>query len=153
MTRAIAGVSDLRKAVQALADASSMRAAASEIGLTYTALRWFLRGGSPQSATLERLITWQASRLSKSGPRPSDAKLAASTIGEFLGHTSSTIRTQRAHAVVDAVMVRVPPAERMSVATELAGALAGFAAESIDRTPLPPAASRKRKKKPKQSNS
>lgn len=56
------GVATLRAAAQRRADDTSLRATAAEIGMSYTGLRGFLRGGKPHPETLRRLVVWYARR-------------------------------------------------------------------------------------------
>ncbi len=51
-------MSVVRAAVQNRADTTSLHATAEEIGLSYTGLRGFLKGGKPQPKTRELLLGW-----------------------------------------------------------------------------------------------
>lgn len=59
------GVATLRAAARLRAEQSSLRNTAAEIGMSYTGLRGFLRGGTPQPETLRRLVAWYARSRSR----------------------------------------------------------------------------------------
>lgn len=54
------GIGTVREAVRQRVDSSSLRAVATEIGMSWSGLRSFLQGGSPHPATREKLIAWYA---------------------------------------------------------------------------------------------
>ena len=62
----------LRAAAQTAVDASSIRSVAAQMGLSFTALRWFLRGGTPQAASQKRLYEWFVA-----GPKPTTSPIKA----------------------------------------------------------------------------
>ena len=60
------GVATLRTAAQRRAGETSLRSTAAEIGMSYTGLRGFLKGGKPHPETLRRLVAWYAGRSGRS---------------------------------------------------------------------------------------
>src|ERR1044071_4560951 len=52
------GMARIREAVAERVAASSLRAVATEIGMSWSGLRKFLRGGSPHRATAQKLLAW-----------------------------------------------------------------------------------------------
>lgn len=51
-------VSRIREAARARAAATSMRAAAAEVGMSFAAFRDFLSGSEPYQANRDRLLAW-----------------------------------------------------------------------------------------------
>jgi hypothetical protein len=71
------GIAAIRKAAKLRAQDTSLHAAASEIPMSYTAFRHFLKGSKPQPRTLNRLVRWYAeARTGKAGPKPDDVDAA-----------------------------------------------------------------------------
>lgn len=103
----------LRRAAAARVDATSLRGAAREIGMSPTGLRKFLDGTTPHAVTLRRLRTWYLHHASASAGA--------------LSHTDA--------AVALAVLTQgLPPGLRR----ELAGAVLDALARAYDASRLPP---------------
>lgn len=79
----------IRAAAKKHAEATSLRSAAADIGLSFTGFRAFLAGGKPHPKTRTRLITWYAehrkpSRRSTRVITRDDAVLGATLLGLYV---------------------------------------------------------------------
>jgi len=57
-SKAVFDIARIRAAARARADATSRRAAATEIGMSLTGFLAFLKGGKPHPRTREKLVEW-----------------------------------------------------------------------------------------------
>ncbi|MHB1210588.1 MAG: hypothetical protein ACYC1I_12925 [Acidimicrobiales bacterium] len=79
----------IRVAAKKHADATSLRSAAADIGLSFTGFRAFLAGGKPHPRTRARLVSWyvehrKSSRRSTRGITRDDAELGICLLGLYL---------------------------------------------------------------------
>ena len=78
-------IDKVRAAASTRVEKSSLRAVASEIGISWRGLQYFLDGKEPRVATGKKLMSWYtAQRQRKSGPQISaaDLRAAAQTLGD-----------------------------------------------------------------------
>lgn len=79
----------IRVAAKKHADATSLRSAAADVGLSFTGFRAFLAGGKPHPKTRARLVSWyvehrKPSRRSTRRITRDDAELGVSLLGLYL---------------------------------------------------------------------
>lgn len=79
----------IRAAAKKHADATSLRSAAADIGLSFTGFRAFLAGGKPHPKTRARLVSWyvehrKSSRRSTRGLTREDAELGVCLLGLYI---------------------------------------------------------------------
>ncbi len=79
----------IRLAAKKHADATSLRSAAADVGLSFTGFRAFLAGGKPHPKTRARLVSWyvehrKSSRRSTRRITRDDAELGVSLLGLYL---------------------------------------------------------------------
>ena len=79
----------IRAAAKKHADATSLRSAAADIGLSFTGFRAFLVGGKPRHKTRTRLVTWYAEhrkpkQRAARGLTVADAELGATLVGLYI---------------------------------------------------------------------
>jgi hypothetical protein len=117
------GIGVIRAAAQTRADGSSLRTVAKEIGLSYTGLRAFLRGGKPQAETRRRLVAWYGRLKSGSASYPSP-ELAVDLLLNYIRQagTPQLIR-ERIEDVGEALASQLTDGERSLVVPSLVEAL------------------------------
>ena len=94
----------LRGALQKRVDESSLRAMEAETGISFSNIRSFLRGASPQRATREKLVRWYYSR-GKGVPTipPDDVANAVALLRVYFRDESKplAVRERRRREVMD----------------------------------------------------
>jgi len=80
------GMSVIRQAARRRAKATSIRALADEIGMSYTGCRAFLGGGKPHPETRRRLVAWYSALKAGSALRSSieDMDLAVDLLVRYI---------------------------------------------------------------------
>lgn len=98
---ALAGVRDaLRKRV----DETSLRAVADEVGMSFSGLRSFLEGGTPQRRTLEKLFRWYYLRSTRqTAAAREDVEAAIALVLGYLHDESKprSVRERRLREVIE----------------------------------------------------
>lgn len=116
------GVEVLRFAAQKRAEATSIRATAAEIGMSYTGFRAFLQGGKPHRETRRRLAAWYAIMQSRSGTGigAEDVAAAAEVFAAYLRQagTPKLVR-ERIAVLVDSLVGEFDTTGRQTIVPQL----------------------------------
>lgn len=97
------GIEAIRGLVLRKNERQSLRQLAGEIGISYTGLRFFLRGSKPQPETLRRLVAWYGGARSGlvEAVRLEDVRAAVTLIARHVQTSATpTLRRQRLEAVI-----------------------------------------------------
>lgn len=109
MTGAGQGVAGLRSQVRQAVEASSLRAVAEEIGMSWSGLRSFLEGTTPHPSTIAKLLAWSGTKRTAS-PSRRDMLSAIEVMADYIeGVPSPEGRRKRLLGVLSALTERVGP--------------------------------------------
>ena len=102
------GVSVIRSAAKERAESTSLHSTASEIPMSYTAFRNFLKGGKPHPRTLSKLVEWYVgTRSGAAGPSANDVEAAISLLAHHIGRVDESREfSKRLADVIDRLEAR-----------------------------------------------
>lgn len=127
MPRRVAqGIEAIREAARARAEASSLRSAAEEIGLSYTGFRAFLQGGKPHPETRQRLVAWftRQQGVRANPPARTEHHLGVELVLAYLQESPTPkVLRQRATAIAQALGQGMTDGERSVVVPAIASTL------------------------------
>lgn len=116
------GLAAIRALAFSRSEQQSLRKVAREIGISYTGLRFFLKGSKPQSETLRRLVAWYGTAKG-SGTQvvdPQDVRVAVSMLSRYLQTTPTpSQRKQRFESMIRALLSELDPQDRRLLLTGL----------------------------------
>lgn len=96
------GLETVREAIRRRVEETTLRAVADEVPMSFSGLRSFLKGGTPQPATRAKLVAWYAH--SRGGKRISkgDIEAALNLIQAYIAEApTSQLRDRRRRQVMD----------------------------------------------------
>lgn len=96
------GIETVREALRRRVEERTLREVADEIPMSFSGLRFFLRGGTPQPATRAKLVAWYAQ--SRRGKRVSkyDVEAAVDLLLEYVSEPASEqARDRRRRKIVE----------------------------------------------------
>jgi hypothetical protein len=124
--RAGFGIARVREAVRRRAEDTSLRDVANDVGMSFSGLRSFIRGGAPHPATRRKLLAWYRdlrSQASRSAPRE-DFEAAVALIVRYVEAVEEPSRRRaRLKALLRTLLHELDETSR----GELAPALAAMA--------------------------
>jgi hypothetical protein len=90
------GIDTIRRAAAKHAEETSAVTAASEIGMSRTAFRHFLKGGRPHPTTREKLVAWFVRHRAggAGGPSTGDIEAAILLLRDFLAASPTPVARQ-----------------------------------------------------------
>lgn len=97
MTGTRFGIETIREAVRRRVAETSLRQVADEVPMSFSGLRSFLHGGSPQSATRGRLVAWyiQSRRKGQGRVRREDVDGAIALLRQYVREISQTTAREK----------------------------------------------------------
>ena len=116
------GLAAIRALVLARSEQQSLREVAREIGISYTGLRFFLKGSKPQPETLRRLIAWYGGARSGASRdiNPQDVRAAILLLLRHIQLTATpALRKQRLESMIRALLAELETQDRRVVLTAL----------------------------------
>jgi hypothetical protein len=97
-------IATIREAIRKRVDETSLREVADEVGMSFSGLRSFLDGSSPQPGTREKLVRWHYSHATRSLTVPHDElETAIALVLSYLHDESKprAVRERRLREVID----------------------------------------------------
>lgn len=94
----------LRSAAAKRVEETTLRETADEIGMSFSGLRSFIDGGSPQKKTIQKLVAWFYKRSAKANaPQREDLEVA---IAQILGYVDDpsmpkSVRDRRREEIIE----------------------------------------------------
>jgi hypothetical protein len=104
MTDSRFGLDTVRKAVRRSVDRTSLRQVADEIPMSFSGLRSFLEGGTPQPATRGKLVAWYSRSRGKRSPgvQREDVNAAIELLRAYVAEDERPqIRARRRREITD----------------------------------------------------
>lgn len=107
----------LRQVASAAVAASSLRAVAEDIGMSWSGLRSFLDGTQPQAETIAKLVAWSRLRGDRTDRvTQADMQAAAALLAEFIeGARSPEGRDRRLLLALRAVGAQLGPSAALTL--------------------------------------
>jgi hypothetical protein len=99
------GVASWRQLVQKRVDGSSLRAVATEIGMSSSGLHVFLGGSRPHPATLKKISAWAARE--QAGQLPIDSRDVEAAVALLVRFVESAPNERQATARLRSILVRL----------------------------------------------
>jgi hypothetical protein len=101
MTAQRFGLETVREALRRRVEETTLRDVADEIPMSFSGLRSFLKGGTPQPATRAKLVAWYASRRGKRLSK-ADVDAAIDLLSEFISEAGAgPARARRLRQIVE----------------------------------------------------
>lgn len=102
MTAQRFGLETVREALRRRVEETTLREVADEIPMSFSGLRSFLRGGTPQPATRAKLIAWYAQSRRAKQVSMRDVHAATDLLLEYIGEASSEqAKARRRRAIIE----------------------------------------------------
>lgn len=106
------GLDAIRGLVLRKSERQSLRELAGEVGISYTGLRFFLKGSRPQPENLRRLVAWYGGARSGSGERVKieDVQAAITLVARHVqGSATPKLKRKRLERVVEMLSAELEP--------------------------------------------
>lgn len=105
------GVAAIREAVRKRVEASSLRAVAEEVGMSFSGLRSFLNGGKPQARSLKKLQAYvqkmgRDSEASADDIDPSEKEAAKRLLARYVSVPRKSLHESRVREILRDVIGR-----------------------------------------------
>lgn len=95
------GIETVRQAVRERVAETSLRAVADEVPMSFSGLRFFLRGGTPQPATRAKLVAWFSRSRRTARVSAQDVDAALDLLAAYIAEGGSTqLRERRRRRVL-----------------------------------------------------